>query len=422
MWLSTAHLPSRLRPSARAPPRSAAQLQLGLVDAAVETFRAALSRLDASRGSGAQLGDAEGVDERQRAEWRTSLASKLDEARARRPHALPPAGSDEAAGGDDSTGGGRAASQGDPDADAGGCELLAKLTDDLVHEVLCWLPVQPLGTAASCCRIFARIASAQLMWRVRCAADYSGAAARLGGPEEGGARDAPAAHGGAAFARDWRVLYRERFEHARRWARGEATQTLLGGVDGHQGPVYGVCLSEDGCVCASSSEDGTVQLRDMCTHEVLYTLSSHGVGVLALWLEPRECRRVVSGGFDSILKVWAVPPLDGSAESSADSPRVLLNMLGHMGPIVSTLGYDNGLLSTSFDGSMRQWDWSGRSVHSFEAHTGHVCGLTRSARSGLVFTGGDDGRVLQWDLRIGAPRRARRAYAPARPPVRRTRA
>ena len=75
---------------------------------------------------------------------------------------------------------------------------------------------------------------------------------------------------------------------------------------------------------------------------------------------------------------------------------------GHSGPIVSVECTDARVISTSFDGTCRVWDWSGRQLLSIEAHDGHASGLALpEGDARKVLTGGDDGRVKQFDLETG---------------------
>ena len=79
-----------------------------------------------------------------------------------------------------------------------------------------------------------------------------------------------------------------------------------------------------------------------------------------------------------------------------DGPKAkcLRVFAGHSAPIVSLECTDDRVLSTSFDGTCRIWDWEGRQLGCIEAHEGHASGL--ALVDGVkVLTGGDDGFVKQ---------------------------
>ena len=56
------------------------------------------------------------------------------------------------------------------------------------------------------------------------------------------------------------------------------------------------------------------------------------------------------------------------------------------------------LISTSFDGTCRVWDWAGSPLSCLAAHDGHASGLCLLESPERVLTGGDDGYLKQFDL------------------------
>ena len=155
----------------------------------------------------------------------------------------------------------------------------------------------------------------------------------------------------------------------------------------------------------SSSEDGTLKVWDLARGAVTKTLEGHSHGILGLWADAATsgaAPRVVSGGFDADLRQWDVT-----------KGRCVRTMAGHGGPVVSIEADDDKIVSSSFDGTLRVWNWDGHARATLPAHDGHSSGL--ALLGDVAFSGGDDGLVKRCGP-TSAP-----SAAPASPAARLTR-
>jgi WD40 repeat protein len=87
------------------------------------------------------------------------------------------------------------------------------------------------------------------------------------------------------------------------WLWRVADRTPLWALRGHADGVWGVALSADGHLAASSGGDGAVRLWETRTGRPLATLQGHtgtvwGVGLSA------DGQLVASGSFDGTVKLW----------------------------------------------------------------------------------------------------------------------
>ncbi len=78
---------------------------------------------------------------------------------------------------------------------------------------------------------------------------------------------------------------------------------MLHTLQGHQGAVYGVTVSDDGKRAVSASEDQTLSVWDVETGQELRILRGHACEVGGVSVSGNG-RRCVSASFDGTLMVW----------------------------------------------------------------------------------------------------------------------
>ena len=286
--------------------------------------------------------------------------------------------------------------------------LLQRLSEDDLALVLSKMDSPcDLAAVAATCRSFHRVVgsrSSDGCWQALSMCHWPTWTTKLLSSDDGLRTDAGTSSGQeilgdvdteGLLALDWQVVVRERQEHKQRWA-SPAQRTSQSQLTGHRGPVFNVRMADDDLLL-TSSEDSTLILWDLTTHKAVASCEGHDGGVLGAWLRP-DGKQAVSGGFDSTLRIWEIKqgfrPVPG-VTPKATCTRVIV---GHSGPIVSVECTTDGVVSTSFDGTWRRWDWQGRQLSCVGAHHGHACGLDLPCGDcSRIATGGDDGLVKLWD-------------------------
>ena len=159
--------------------------------------------------------------------------------------------------------------------------------------------------------------------------------------------------------------------------------------EGHKGDVFHVEYSPDGKILASSSQDGTVLLRDAATGKTLRTLRGHDRDVNYVSFSP-DGKTLATGGDDGTVRLW----------NAADAKPITI--LGkHDGYVISTLFTPDGLrlISAGRNGDVKIWDMkTHQQTGSIPRKSGVLEEMALSPDGKTLATAGNDHTAQLWNL------------------------
>ncbi|MBF0539378.1 MAG: protein kinase [Nitrospirae bacterium] len=171
--------------------------------------------------------------------------------------------------------------------------------------------------------------------------------------------------------------------------RLDNSKRLLKTFTEHDGAINSVCLSKDGRLGLSASQDSTLRLWDTSSGECLQIFFGHMGAVTAAYLTP-DGRYVISGGADKTVRVW-----------DASTGYCLHTLKGHNAGILS-VHIDKDArhpLSGSQDGTAMMWDLSsGHYFRSFGGHKGGTAAVVTGITAKHVFSAGRDNCIKLWEV------------------------
>jgi transcription initiation factor TFIID subunit 5 len=162
---------------------------------------------------------------------------------------------------------------------------------------------------------------------------------------------------------------------------------------GHEGAVYGVCLSGDAEWLLSSSEDCCVRLWNLMTRTCVVIYRGHSFAVWTVKFSPSP-RFFATGSMDTTARLWVT-----------DSVTAVRLMVGHLSDVNAVSFHPNCLYvaTGSDDRTVRLWEVSqGECVRIFCGHTSPVTALYFSRQGRHLYTGDDIGELQGWDLKESA--------------------
>ncbi|KAF9224079.1 WD40 repeat-like protein [Gyrodon lividus] len=154
---------------------------------------------------------------------------------------------------------------------------------------------------------------------------------------------------------------------------------------GHTATIRCARVLHNRPIAVTGSRDTTVRVWDIQKGRMLRILQGHLQSVRCLDV----CgNRVVSGSYDATCRIWNV-----------DTGDCLHVLTGHEQEIYSVAFDGVRVVSGGMDTTVRVWDAnSGQCIALLQGHTALVCQLQLCPTTGLLATGGSDGRVITFDL------------------------
>lgn len=192
-----------------------------------------------------------------------------------------------------------------------------------------------------------------------------------------------------AFSPDRRILALGLYDGTIQ-LRDADTLDLLRTLEGHLDGVFSLAFNPDGSALISGSGDNTVRLWDVKTGQPLLTLAGHKTRVLGVAFSS-DGRTVASGGDDGIVHLM-------------DSDNGLRALTGHKDEVRSVAFSPDGtmLASASRDSTVKLWRVSdGRLLRSLEGHTGEVFSVAFSPDGSRVAAGNGDKTAQLWEVETG---------------------
>ena len=159
-------------------------------------------------------------------------------------------------------------------------------------------------------------------------------------------------------------------------------------LEAHPSWVYALAISPVGKTLASGSYDGTIQLWNMSTGELLRTLSAHADAIESLAISP-DGQLLASASWDNQIKLWRL-----------ETGQLVDTLSGHQDDVKALAFSPNGniLASGGADRSLKLWNLqSGEEVNTLP-ETAWVRSVAFSPDGRLLASGGEDGSVKIWQL------------------------
>lgn len=178
--------------------------------------------------------------------------------------------------------------------------------------------------------------------------------------------------------RPWKDIYLERFKIERNWRLGDCVVKDFP----HDSPI--LCLQFDDQYLITGTVDGSVNVWDVETKQLVRKLKGHIRGVSALKFD--RCK-LVTGSWDQSVRVW-----------NYRTGQCLCTFSGHVSKILC-IDFDSNLIAAgSADSTVKVWDFVTKSCFTLRGHKGPVHSVRIHKASRTLFTSSEDCTVLMWCL------------------------
>ena len=131
---------------------------------------------------------------------------------------------------------------------------------------------------------------------------------------------------------------------------------------GHEGSVNAICISTDGSLIGTASEDSTARVWESVTFSMESQMSGHTQYISCIDMNEDV---IVTGSADKIIKKWNI-----------FTGQCLLTFTGHESVITRVLIHGDHLFSAALDKTARHWDLkTGQCLHVYHGHTKGISSL-----------------------------------------------
>lgn len=125
---------------------------------------------------------------------------------------------------------------------------------------------------------------------------------------------------------------------------------------GHEGSINAICISTDGSLIATASEDSTARVWESVTFSLESQMTGHTQYISCVDMNEDV---IVTGSADKLIKKWDI-----------FSGECLVTFAGHESVVTRVLIYGNHLFSAALDKMARHWDLkTGECLHVYLGHT-----------------------------------------------------
>jgi WD40 repeat protein len=179
-----------------------------------------------------------------------------------------------------------------------------------------------------------------------------------------------------------------------RYLATKESPELVRDLIGHSGAVLACAITPDGRRLVSGSWDSTLKIWDLESGREIATLQGHTAWVNACAITP-DGQRLVSGAVDGTLTVWDL-----------ETKRAVATLQGHAAPVNTCAVTPDGrcLVSGAEDHTLKIWDLNTeRPAATLQGHAASVnaCAVTPDGR--YLVSGSWDSTLKVWDLETGRP-------------------